>query len=181
MKDRFTIRSLREGDISSISAYWRESDDDYLVGMGVDLSKMPSHEQFSEMLLKQINTPNSEKTGHCIIWEVNGEAIGHNNINNLIQGKDANMHLHIWHAANRNLGWGETLIRQSIPSFFELFSLNQLNCEPYALNPAPHKLLKNLGFEFEKEYVTTPGSINFEQPVKRWTISRETALGLKKD
>jgi hypothetical protein len=42
------------------------------------------------------------------------------------------------------------------------------------LNPAPHKALEKLGFEFEKEYITVPGSINFEQPVKRWGLSYDT-------
>lgn len=38
-------------------------------------------------------------------------------------------------------------------------------------NPAPNKTLKKAGFELVKEYVTTPGPINFEQPVKLWCLS----------
>ena len=41
------------------------------------------------------------------------------------------------------------------------------------MNPAPNKTLARVGFEFVKEYVTVPGSINFEQPVNRWEMTRE--------
>ena len=64
----------------------------------------------------------------------------------------------------------------TIPCYFKNLQLKKLICEPYALNPAPHKTLEKLGFQFEKEYVTVPGSINFEQPVKRWVLSFESYL-----
>jgi hypothetical protein len=51
--------------------------------------------------------------------------------------------------------------------------LKKLFCEPYALNPAPNKTLEKIGFEFVKEYITTPGWINFEQPVKLWMMDFE--------
>ena len=31
--------------------------------------------------------------------------------------------------------------------------------------------MEKLGFEFIKEYITVPGFINFEQPVKRWELT----------
>ena len=34
-------------------------------------------------------------------------------------------------------------------------------------------LYKYRTFEFVKEYITIPGSITFEQSVKRWEMSRE--------
>lgn len=70
-------------------------------------------------------------------------------------------------------GLGEQFIRLCLPVYFRNFNLQTLYCEPYALNPAPHKVIERTGFVFEKEYITVPGSINFEQPVKRWVMTRQ--------
>ena len=43
--------------------------------------------------------------------------------------------------------------------------LENLYCEPYALNLAPNGTLLKLGFKLVKQYETTPGSINFYQKV----------------
>ena len=83
------------------------------------------------------------------------------------------MHLHLWNAENRTKGFGTKLLKMTLPFFFENLHLKKLYCEPYALNPAPNKTLENIGFEFEKEYITIPGSLNFEQPVKRWVMGLE--------
>jgi RimJ/RimL family protein N-acetyltransferase len=67
----------------------------------------------------------------------------------------------------------------TLPLFFERLQLKKLYCEPYALNSAPNKSLEKVGFEFIKEYITIPGSLNFEQPVKRWELSYEKFQLLK--
>ena len=59
----------------------------------------------------------------------------------------------------------------TLPFFFEKLKLRRLFSEPYALNEAPNKTLKKVGFELVKEYTTIPGSLNFEQPVKRWEMT----------
>ena len=84
------------------------------------------------------------------------------------------MHLHIWDADARKKGVGTELIKLTLPYFFENCKLRQLYCEPYALNTAPNKTLEKAGFVFVKEYVTTPGMLNFEQPVNRWEMSYES-------
>ncbi len=61
----------------------------------------------------------------------------------------------------------------SLPFFFKNLQLKNVFCEPYALNPAPNRTLEKVGFECLEEYVTVPGYLNFEQPVKRWRMSRE--------
>ena len=58
----------------------------------------------------------------------------------------------------------------SLSYFFKHLKLQKVVCEPYALNDAPNKTLKKAGFNFIKEYTTIPGSLNFEQPVKQWSL-----------
>ncbi|MCB0395403.1 MAG: GNAT family N-acetyltransferase [Flavobacteriales bacterium] len=173
MAEQLGIHEITPQDVDLITSYWAESDDRYLEGMGVDLGKMPDPEVFREMLNAQISKPIREKQAYALIWTCNDLPIGHNNINQITFGKQANMHLHIWKQEHRKKGWGVGLVRLAIPVFFEKYQLERILCEPYALNPAPHKLLEKIGFEFVKTYTTIPGSINFEQEVHQWVMTRE--------
>jgi RimJ/RimL family protein N-acetyltransferase len=125
------------------------------------------------MLTEQLNTPLLDKKSYCIIWEVEGNAVGHSNINKIVPGQEAYMHLHLWNTAVRQKGFGPRLIHLTLPFFFGGYQLQILYCEPYALNPAPNRALQRAGFRPVKEYVTTPGWINFEQPVRLWEMSVE--------
>lgn len=168
-----SVREIQESDIPGIASYWLDSASDFLVGMGVDLQKLPSREQFSKMLKDQINSPYREKETYALIWLISGEAIGHCNVNKIIFGSEAYMHLHLWESKHRRKGMGSKLVRLSLPNFFNNLELEVLYCEPHARNPAPNITLERLGFTFVKEYTTIPGSINYEQPVKRWALDRK--------
>ena len=71
------------------------------------------------------------------------------------------------------------MVKMTLPYFFENLKLKKMYSEPYALNPAPNRILKKVGFEFVKEYTTIPGSLNFEQPVKRWELTYENFKKIK--
>ncbi len=169
-EQNITVTEMQESDIPLIADYWLTADKTYLQNMGVDLKKMPAPEEWLSMLQSQLNKPYKEKASYCTIWQLNGKPIGHCNVNKIIFGQDAYMHLHIWNAAERKLGLGADFIKQSLPYFFNNLQLKKICCEPYALNPAPNKVLAKAGFTFIKEYSTIPGSLNFEQPVKLWQI-----------
>jgi RimJ/RimL family protein N-acetyltransferase len=168
-----TTRPLQHADIPLLLDYWFNSDKTFLQGMGLDVSKLPSREQFRNMLETLLNTPLNQRTSYCIIWLQHGKPIGHCNTNPTTFGQDAKMHLHIWHPGERQKGLGTELVKMTLPYFFNDLQLKTLWCEPYALNPAPNKTMKKAGFEFIKEYVTTPGIFNFEQPVKQWRMTSE--------
>lgn len=170
-EDILTVREIREKDIEPIIEYWLDSSSSFMRSMGVDISKIPGEEQWREMLSEQIDQSYKEKKSYCIIWEVDDRAVGHSNINKIIFGEEAYMHLHIWYEDIRKKGFGVSFVKLTIPWFFEKYQLKNLYCEPYALNPAPNKTLEKIGFEFVKEYATTPGWLNFEQPVKLWMMS----------
>ncbi|MBX2829020.1 MAG: GNAT family N-acetyltransferase [Flavobacteriaceae bacterium] len=170
------VREITHQDIPGLLAYWLESDDEFIVGMGVDLSKIPSREALQQMFSEQIGAHYKEKKAYALIWEIDGIASGHTNINQIEFGKQAHMHLHLWHGAHRKKGMGTALVQQSLPFYFENYQLEVLYCEPFALNPAPNKTLSKLGFEFIKNYETIPGSINFMQEVNQWKLTREQFL-----
>jgi len=168
-----SVREIQKEDIDLLIRYWLESDAAHHEGMGVDISKIPDEKAWRLMLAKQLNQPYKEKQSYCIIWEVDGKAMGHCNINPVVFGEEAFIHLHLWKSDIRKKGIGTELVKMTLPYFFNNMKLKKIYCEPYALNPAPNKTLPKLGFEFVKEYVTIPGSLNFEQPVRRWELSLE--------
>jgi RimJ/RimL family protein N-acetyltransferase len=174
MKEKaLSVREIQQGDIKKISHYWLTATPAYLQSMGVDLDKMPGEEQWHSMLEAQLHQPYHQKKSYCTIWQLDGNPIGHCNVNNIIFGEEAYMHLHIWHAPERKLGLGPAFIKMSVPYFFNNLQLQTIFCEPYALNPAPNKALIKAGFSFVKNHTTTPGSLNFEQLVSRWQMSRD--------
>lgn len=167
-----SVREIENKDVPLIAEYWLNADDAFLQGMGVDLSKMPEKDIWYDMLQAQVSKPYTEKQSYATIWEYNGDPIGHCNVNKIIFGKEAYMHLHIWNKGARKSGYGVVLVKKSLRYFFNNLKLQAIYCEPYALNPAPNQALKKLGFELEREYVTIPGFLNFEQPVNRWVLTK---------
>ena len=79
---------------------------------------------------------------------------------------------------SRRKGIGLELLKMSIPYYFKQLNLKELICEPFADNPAPNKTLGKIGFEFIKKYRTVPGSLNFEQEVNQWRLTKEDYLKL---
>lgn len=168
-----TSREMNAEDIPLISKYWTESDPDHMQRMGVDLNKLPKKEPLEEMLKQQLDLPVDKKRSFCTIWEVDGTAVGHCNTNPTHFGGHGYMHLHLWQNTTRQKGMGAELVKMSLAIFFDKLKLKKIFCEPYALNPAPNKTLEKVGFDLVKEYVTTPGPMNFEQPVKLWEMTKE--------
>jgi RimJ/RimL family protein N-acetyltransferase len=104
---------------------------------------------------------------------LDNKAIGHSNINKIIFGGEAYMHLHVWDESRRKKGMGHTFLKKTLPYYFNAFHLKALYCEPYAFNPAPNKALEKSGFDFIKSYDTIPGWINLYQTVNRWCLTEE--------
>lgn len=108
-----------------------------------------------------------------MIWEMDGVPIGHSNVNKIMYGEAAYMHLHLWDREVRQKGMGAAFVKMSLPYFFNNLHLKTIYCEPYALNIAPNRTLEKVGFRFVKKHITTPGFLNFEQEINRWEIDKK--------
>jgi len=173
-----TVREMTPADAARVVNYFINADADYLSGMGADKSKLPRRADWVNKIEEELGKPFEEKEIYYVIWQVDGKAIGHSNINNITFGKEAFMHLHIWEKQHRRFGSGLDLVKQSIPKYFKHFELEKLRCEPYAFNPAPTKVLEAAGFEYKDTYETTPSIICFPQQVKRYEMSKSQFLAL---
>ena len=163
-------------DVPHIVNYWQSATKDELLRMGAFKEKVPSQRAMTSFLEAQVLLADMNKESFCTIWELEGKPVGHCNVNTISLGKQASMHLHVWEVLERNKGYGVQFVKLSLNYFFKQLNLQKVISEPYALNDAPNKTLQKVGFSFVKEYITIPGSLNFEQPVKQWSLSKATFL-----
>ena len=170
------VREITQNDIPLIVDYWLLSDPDHLIGMGVDLDKVPSEKALVDTLTEQLLLPIREKSSYALIWLLNESPIGHCNVNQIEFGEHAYMHLHLWQSQNRQKGIGSLLVKKSLPYFFKTLQLKKIYCEPNALNSAPNRTLEKLGFKFIKKHRCIPGTLNFEQQVNLWELEKSQFL-----
>jgi RimJ/RimL family protein N-acetyltransferase len=170
---KISVREMKENDIEQIVEYFTKATPEFLLGMGVDPDKLPSKEKWIGILKSDLRKINNEKENYYIIWQFDKQSIGHSKINKIKLGKEAYMHLHLWGKEKRQRGIGLQLLKETLPFYFKNFNLQKLFCEPHSLNPAANKTLVKIGFEFIKEYETTPGWIAFHQKVNRYVMTKD--------
>src|SRR5688572_3070504 len=124
-KQLLSVREMQQKDIDPIIQYWLTPEKEFLTGMGVDLNKIPAAEELRNMLQEQLDQPIEKKQSYCMIWEVDGIAVGHSNINNIIFGEEAFMHLHLWNNDVRQKGLGTELVKMTTPYFFKNLELKK--------------------------------------------------------
>jgi RimJ/RimL family protein N-acetyltransferase len=164
---------LCRADYEGMLDYFLLADEAFLRGMGVDPKKLPDRQAWLDRLLPDLVRPDREKQTFYLGWDYDGIRVGHSNINKIIYGDHAYVHLHLWKPTVRHSGLGTELFKRSVNTFLSRFALRALYCEPYADNPAPNRVLVKTGFRFIARYRTTPGVINFEQEVNRYGIDAQ--------
>jgi hypothetical protein len=170
---KLLVRHLEITDHEPIVDYFLNSDKDFLGSMGVDTLKLPSKQEWLNLLNSNFTLSVDKKKFFYMIWLLDDQPVGHSNINKIIYSNEAYMHLHLWQKQIRQKGMGVEFLKLTIPYYFEIFQLENLFCEPSAYNPAPNKTLEKAGFDFIKSYDTVPGWINFYQTVNLWCLSKE--------
>lgn len=166
-------REMIESDIENIVDYFLNADIDFLRFMGADKQKLPERNTWIQKLKAECQKPNTEKGFYYIIWLIDGQPVGHSNINNIQFGKSATMHLHLWEKASRRKGLAAEFLKSSVQYYFKNFRLQKIICETYTKNIAPSKVLEKIGFKLKRTYDTTPGWINFHQTVNRYELVKE--------
>lgn len=173
MQTGITVREAQKEDIQHIVGYWDNSTTEELLAMGIDVNNIEPLKNLGSRLEKQLKLPNEKKGAFVLVAMVDKKLVGHCYVNNLIFGKEAFMHLHIWQTKSHQKGMGAEMVRQSIPHFFEKLKLQTLFCEPAAMNPGPNKTLERVGFKFIKKHLTIPAGWTFELEVNRWEMDLE--------
>jgi RimJ/RimL family protein N-acetyltransferase len=171
--NNLSVRESTADDFERVINYFHSADEEYLLKMGVDKSKLFEPEHWLQLLNDELNQPAENKKFFFVTWLIDSIPAGHSHINKIIYCEEASMHLHIWEPGKRQKGNGARFVAMSLPFYFTSFKLKRLYCEPYALNPAPNNTLKKAGFNLREQYETTPGPFNFQQPVNKWYMDVE--------
>lgn len=174
MLNKIIVREAKKKDIQHIVGYWDNASTEDLLAMGIDVNNIDPLKNLGDRLEKQLALSYEEKTAFVMVAMMNEKLVGHCYVNDLIFGKEAFMHLHIWQSNSQKKGMGAEMVRQSIPHFFNKLKLQTLFCEPAAMNPAPNKTLKKVGFKFIKKHLTVPAGWTFQLEVNRWEMTLES-------
>lgn len=169
----YKVRELKPTETELIVDYFLNSTPEYMTGMGVDYKKLPKREEWIQLIEADFKKEIIDRELYYLLWLIDGKPVGHSNINKIKYGESAFMHLHLWESNKRQKGIGSSFLKSSVPHYFNTFELKELFCDAFHLNPAPHKTIEKVGFEFVKEYEAIPGWINFYQKVYRWKMTRE--------
>jgi RimJ/RimL family protein N-acetyltransferase len=159
-----------KADYEGMLDYFLGAEEAFLRGMGVDPNRLPDRQLWLDRLLPDLVRPDREKQTFYLGWDYGKTRVGHSNINKIVHGDHAYVHLHLWNPTLRHSGLGTQFFKASVQTFLSRFALRALYCEPYADNDAPNRVLVKAGFRFIARYRTTPGVINFEQEVNRYVI-----------
>ena len=116
---KLTVRECQLADIENIVDYFVDADADFLKGMGADKTKLPSRAQWIKTIQSELDQPHHKRNYYYIIWLCDREAVGHSNVNQIIYGDSATMHLHLWKSPRRQAGLGTYFLKLSIPFYFE--------------------------------------------------------------
>jgi RimJ/RimL family protein N-acetyltransferase len=169
-----TVRDLRGEEAGLVVDYFLSASSADLARMGIDPAKLPEAAAWSARIREDLARPLGARRWHFVLWQIDGAPIGHSNIGDIEPGKSGLMHLHIWTPERRGRGVGRTLVLASVRRYFEVLALDVIYCQPNAFNVAPNRALHRAGFEYLETYETTPGWLNFHQPVTRWALTRRS-------
>jgi len=165
-------RPMLLAEVDVIVGYFHGATPQFLRGLGVDPEKLPSREAWRGYYARQFALPQDERDSLLLLWEFGGAPIGFSTADKIEPGKQAFMHLHVTAPELRRQGHGVALVRQSAAIYFDTLRIDELYCEPYALNAAPNRTLERAGFAFVMTHECVPGPLNFHQPVNRWVLRR---------
>lgn len=163
-------------DFERVVDYFHNADAAFLNGMGADPSLLPERHEWLRTFTEDLQRDYPQKQAFYVTWILNGEAVGHSNINKIAFGAQANVHLHMWRSELRKAGLGTDFLKRSAQTFFDRFTLQRLICEPWAENTAPNRVLLKAGFRFVRTYRTVPGLIQPEQEVNRYELTPSDLL-----
>ena len=170
-----SIRPLREEDIPNIVRYWLEHNDETLIQMGADKTKLTSEKEFFSALQTICNTPLEQAKAYYMIWLIDNKAVGYNALKDILKDEIAHMHLHMWDAAYRGKGYGAKLFCMAACEFYNLFGLKTILCEPRTSNPIPNRMLTKIGFKKWKTYLSTSSELSLTCELNSYVIDHKIA------
>lgn len=171
----FSIRPLATEDLDGFIAYFTRPSKADAERMGLDLKRVPPADQLRSDLQAMIGAPPDRVSTFVHAWCIDGTAIGHSSLKDIVPGDFGSMHLHMWRTDLRGKGYGSRLFCLSALDFYERFTLKRIICEPKADNPMANRMLKKVGFPLILTHVAASSEISVVCELNRYDILRDVA------
>ena len=170
-----SVRPLAEKDFDDFINYWDGLSPADIERMGVAIERMPSPAKMRSDLEIMLSTPQDRAGSFVLAWCVNGQAIGHSSLKDIVPGEFGSIHLHMWRADLRGKGYGPGLFCLAVLDFYRRFNLKGIICEPKADNPAPNRLLQRIGFPLVSTRIGAGSDLGVICELNRYDIARQIA------
>ena len=168
------VRPMLAAEADLIIDYFHNATPQFLNSLGVDPARLPTRERWRERYDHEFGLGVEQRKSFLVLWALDATPIGFSTADKIVIGDQAFMHLHIFEAGRRQQGHGAALVRQTANLYFATLRINDLYCEPYALNVAPNRTLQKAGFKYLMTHECVPGPLQFHQPVNRWVLRRNS-------
>jgi RimJ/RimL family protein N-acetyltransferase len=174
-KAQLTVRPLASEDLDGYIAYFTRPSKADAERMGLAIDRVPSATRLRSDLEEMIAAPLDRLRTFVLAWCVDGKAIGHSSLKDIVPGDFGSIHLHIWRADLRGRGYGPRLFCLSALDFYERFNLKRIICEPKADNPIANRMLKKIGFPLTLTHVAASSELSVVCELNRYEILRDVA------
>jgi len=170
-----SVRPLAAEDFDGFINYWLGLSQVEIERLGVAIDRLPSAAQMRSDLEAMLASPGAGMRSFVLAWCINGEAIGHSSLKDIVPAESGSIHLHIWRADLRGKGHGGHLFCLAAVDFYERFQLKRIICEPKADNPSPNRLLQGIGFPLISTRVGRSSELSTICKLNRYDVVREIA------
>ena len=106
---RLTVRPLASEDFDGYIAYFTRASKDEAERMGLAIDRVPSAIRLRSDLEAMVAASLDRLRSFILAWCVDGKAIGHSSLKDIVPGDFGSIHLHIWRADLRGRGYGPRL------------------------------------------------------------------------
>ena len=172
---RLTVRPLATEDLDGFIAYFTRPSKDDAERMGLAIDRVPSATQMRSDLEAMIAAPVDQIRTSILAWCVDGKAVGHSSLKDIVPGDFGSIHLHMWRADLRGKGYGPRLFCLSALDFYDRLNLKRIICEPKADNPMANHMLKKIGFPLILTHVAASSELSVVCELNRYEIRRDIA------
>jgi RimJ/RimL family protein N-acetyltransferase len=139
-----SVRPLTAEHFDGFINYWLGLSQAEIERLGVATDRLPSAARMRSDLEAMVAAPDNRVRSFVLAWCINGEAIGHSSLKDIVWGDAGSIHLHMWRANLRGKGCGPFLFCMAAVDFYERFKLKRIICEPKADNKPPNRLLHRI-------------------------------------
>src|SRR5438093_198641 len=172
---KLCVRPLAAEDFDRFINYWLGLSQLELERLGVAIERLPSAARMRSDLEAMLAAPDDAVRSFVLVWCINGEAIGHSSLKDIVPADFGSIHLHMWRADLRGKGHGPYLFCLAAVEFYKRFKLKRIVCEPKADNPPPNRLLQRIGFPLISTRIGRSSELSTICKLNRYDIEREIA------